>query len=104
MMAIYALGFIAVFLVFALMYLHAYRKRETLRLSEDDKLFALDHVGVCLVMCGIGVLSLIIAYVVPWQLSGLAAGFTYGLIGPAQWLNGNTFVPGGCHASQMLQS
>lgn len=87
MMAIYALGFIAVFLVFALMYLHAYRKRETLRLSEEDKLFALDHVGVCLVMCGIGVLSLIIAYVVPWQLSGLAAGFTYGLIGPAQVIN-----------------
>ena len=85
MMAIYAIGYIAVFLVFALMYLHAYRRREVLALSEEDVFFAQDHVLECLLMCAIGVLSIVVTYSVPWQLAGLLGGMTYGLIGPAQW-------------------
>lgn len=84
MMTIYAIGYIAVFLVFALMYLHAYRQRAALDLSAEDVFFAVDHVGSCLVMCAIGVLSVVLAWSVPWQLSGMVAGFSYGLIGPAQ--------------------
>jgi uncharacterized membrane protein len=85
MMTIYAIGYIAVFLVFAMMYLHAYRQRAVLDLSDDDVFYAISHVGGCLVMCGIGLLSIALAWTVPWKLSGMAAGFSYGLIGPAQW-------------------
>jgi hypothetical protein len=87
MMAIYAIGYIAVFVVFALMYWHAYRLRTALKLSDEDVLYALDHVGICMVMCAVGLLSLVVAYLVPWQAAGAASGFTYALIGPAQWLN-----------------
>jgi uncharacterized membrane protein len=86
MMVIYAAGYIAVFLVFAMMYLHAYRRRFELNLSQEDVFYAQDHVATCLMMCAIGVLSSIVAYAVPWQLAGMLAGFTYGLIGPAQYL------------------
>lgn len=93
MMTIYAIGYIAVFLVFALMYLHAYRQRTVLDLSPDDVFYAVNHVGSCLVMCAIGLLSIVLAWSVHWKMAGMAAGFSYGLIGPAQWWYAK-WVPG----------
>ena len=86
MMTIYALGFIAVFLVFALLYQHAYRRRDALRLSADDVFFAVDHVAECLMMALIGVLSIVIAQTAPLRWCAPLAGFSYMLIGPAQWV------------------
>jgi hypothetical protein len=85
-MSIYAAGYIAVFLVFSLMYLHAYRRRHELQLTDDDVLYAYEHIVTCIVMCVVGVLSIVVAHAVPWQWSGLLAGITYGLIGPFQML------------------
>ena len=85
MMTIYALGFIAVFVVFSLMYHHAFRKRVQLELTEEDVFFALEHIVECLVMVSIGLLSILIAQTAPLRGAAMMAGFSYGLIGPAQW-------------------
>jgi hypothetical protein len=85
MMTLYALGYMAVFIVFGLMYHHAYRKRAQLQLSDDDVFFAVQHVGECGVMVLVALLSIIMAQTMPVRVAALAAGFSYMLIGPLQW-------------------
>ncbi len=91
LMTIYATGFIAVFTVFALLYLHAWRIRDKLSLDARESLTALEHVYNCLIMAGIGVLSVLLAQTLPAGLAGAASGFVYFLIGPVQYLNGRYF-------------
>jgi hypothetical protein len=88
MMTLYAFGFMAVFTVFGLMYFHAYRKRKELKLNEEDVFYALEHVGVCAVMVLASVASIIVAQTAPLRWAAFAAGFTYFIIGPAQWVRG----------------
>lgn len=85
MMALYAAGFAAVFLVFGLMYAHALRRRRELKMTEDDVFFALEHIAGCAVMVLVGVASLILAQTVPLRWVAPAAGFIYFTIGPVQW-------------------
>lgn len=85
MMTLYAAGFIAVYLVFGLLYHHAYRKRRALSLSDDDAFFAIQRIGMCSVMVAVGLVSIVIAQLAPIQFAAPAAGFTYFLIGPAQY-------------------
>ncbi|HEX2094134.1 MAG TPA: TMEM175 family protein [Longimicrobiaceae bacterium] len=92
MMTIYAAGFIAVFLVFALLYHHAWALRNRLRLTGVEALEARAHVGSCLVMVAAGALSILIAQTAPPQYAGFLAGISYFLIGPAQYANGWYFA------------
>ena len=85
MMSIYSAGYCAVFLVFGLMYHHAYRMRGHLQLGEDDAFYALQHIGECAVMVLVGLTSIVLAQTVPLRWSALAAGFIYMTIGPLQW-------------------
>ncbi len=85
MMSLYSAGYCAVFVVFGLMYHHAYRKRAELRLSEEDTYFAVQHVGECVVMVFIGAVSIVLAQTMPIQVAAASAGFVYMLIGPLQW-------------------
>ena len=85
MMTIYSAGYCAVFIVFGLMYYHAYRKRVDLQLNDEDIYYAVQHIGECLVMVAVGLLSIVLAQVAPLRYSALAAGFIYMLIGPLQW-------------------
>jgi uncharacterized membrane protein len=85
MMTLYAAGFIAVYLVFGLMYHHAFRKRRTLSLTEEDVFFTIQRIGMCSVMVAVGLLSIALAQTVPVVVAAPAAGFSYFLIGPAQW-------------------
>ena len=85
MMTLYSAGYCAVFLVFGLMYYHAYRKRRELELSDDDVFYAVQHVGECVVMIAVGLVSIGLAQTVPLQFAAAAAGFVYVLIGPLQW-------------------
>jgi uncharacterized membrane protein len=91
LMSIYSAGFAAVFLVFALMYHHAYRLRIELDLDEDEAISAAEHVGNCLVMAGTGVLAIVIAQTLPPTWAGPMAGFCYFLIGPGQIINSRYF-------------
>lgn len=87
MMQIYGIGVIAVFTVFALLYWHAYRKREALALDAHEaletRLAVVDNVG----LAGVGILSLLIATFGGSRLAAMVAGPIYFLIGPFKfWL------------------
>ena len=85
--SIYALGFIILFLMFALLYRHAYNKREALGLSPqevfDVKVFAGHH----LTSVGVGFVSLAIARLAPVEMSPLSPT-AFALMGPAHWAFG----------------
>ena len=77
---IYGAGYIAISLVFALMYYHAYRQREQLELSELEVLDTLTSMRALLLDCGVGVLSIAIA-LIGGEDATAWAGYTYFLIG-----------------------
>lgn len=91
LMAIYSAGFAAVFVVFALMYLHAYRKRNELGLAAAEAGSAAEHVGNCLVMAGVGLIAVALALLLPSPWAGPVAGFSFFLIAPAQLINSRVF-------------
>jgi uncharacterized membrane protein len=87
MLAVYGLGFAAVFAIFALLYLHAYRRRAALELSEletfDTRAWCQENALLSLV----GLLSTSIALTrIPRYM--FLAGMVYWIIAPIQFLNG----------------
>jgi hypothetical protein len=85
--AIYAVGFMAVFAVFTLLYHHAYRCRAVLELSELEAFDAKAAIGHHLISTGVGLISLLIASVGPLALSPIAPT-TFMLMGPFHWFWG----------------
>lgn len=87
MLAIYGIGFAAVFAIFALLYLHAYRKRASLGLNEletfDTRIWAQENALMVLV----GALSVLIA-VFGGTRHTLLSGMSYWLIAPIQFAHG----------------
>lgn len=91
LMTIYSAGFVAVFLVFALMYHQAFRLRAELGLDAHEELAAVEHVSDCLIMVGVGALSIVVALTGTGTWAGPLAGFCYFLIAPAQMVNSRYF-------------
>ncbi len=86
LMAIYAGGFIAIWTIFALLNLHAYRLRAKLELTPLEAFDTLSNVRENLLVAAVGFLSLMIALteILP---AGLA-GWIYILIGPLMTAHG----------------
>lgn len=85
LMEIYAVGFAAVFLLFVLMYAHAYRLREKLELNVFETFETRTSMQFCAILTAIGLLSFVVAFRYPdW------AGWLYLLIGPALTIHGVT--------------
>ena len=83
LMLIYGAGFIGLYVIFALLYLHAYRMRDALELNPLEAYETRGVVQENVLMIGIGVLSCLLA----WQRQPSLAGMSYMLIAPAQtWL------------------
>ena len=84
LMIIYAIGYIAVFLVFALMYLHAYRLKNVLKLNELERLHTLHAIKSHSIMVLFGLFSIILALFgfIGW------AGIIYSFVGFAQMFLG----------------
>jgi uncharacterized membrane protein len=83
LMMIYSAGFIALYAIFALMYLHAYKLRDALDLNAMEVYETRGVVTENLVMIAIGA----VAFVLAWLSLPQFAGLTYALIGPLQtWL------------------
>lgn len=91
MMTIYAIGYIAVFVVFALLYHHAYRLRTRLGLTESETIYARAHIAQCAVMVAVGFISIAVAQTVPLRWAAAGAGLSYFLIGPAQYFVGSHY-------------
>jgi len=87
LLVVYGLGFIAIFTVFALLYLHAYRKRDALDLTPVERFDTLARATGNLVSAAVGVTSVIMAWLggPRWTI---IAGSLYWLIGPAMFVHG----------------
>jgi uncharacterized membrane protein len=85
--AIYGLGFVVLFVTFALLYRHAYRKRNSLGLTPleifDVKSFAGHH----LVSAGVGLVVVGVALLAPVEMAPIAPAM-FSLMGPAHWTFG----------------
>jgi len=85
-MRIYAVGFAAVFVLFLLMYTHAYKLRRELDLSAAEVRETRNAAQENLIMALIAAISFSLAFHHPdW------AGWTYVLISPAMWAHGAVF-------------
>jgi uncharacterized membrane protein len=80
LMLIYGVGFIALYVIFALLYLHAYRQRHVLELSQSETYDTMSEIRQNVLMIGIGVLSVALALAQRPTLSGM----TYMLIAPTR--------------------
>ena len=89
MMAIFGLGFAAVFAVFALLYLHAYRRRDALQLNDLEVFDTRTQIQDNLLNVLVGILSIVVAYAGGPRFGGLA-GMVYWLIGPLQFIHGSS--------------
>jgi len=87
LMEIYGLGFIAIFVVFALLYIHAYRKRGELGLSPVEVFDTRESLQEALLNMGIGVLSVALA-AGGGPRGSILAGWVYALLGPVDGLHG----------------
>jgi len=86
LMRIYAAGFISVFVLFTLMYAHAYKLRRGLGLNEVEILETRVAVQECLIMALVGVISFVVAIKNPgW------AGWAYFLLAPVLTIHGTIF-------------
>lgn len=83
----YGLGFAAVQLLFALLYLHAYRQREELDLDEIARLDTLSWMREQFGYLLIPLISVVLALVLPMNLIGYA-GYIYFLLGFVGWFHG----------------
>ncbi len=86
-MLIYGWGFVAVFMCFVLLYLHAWRLRDELDLDELERHEARMWARHYLIYVGVGLLSVALA----WQGIGIfygLPGIIFFLLGPLCWLNG----------------
>jgi uncharacterized membrane protein len=87
LMNIYSIGFLLVFLIYVMLYFHAYRKRDELQLNEVECFDTLESIQYHGIYVLISLLSIAIASLgslkyLPW------AGMVYALLGPVQGLHG----------------
>jgi len=84
LMAVFSAGYLAVFLVFAAMYHHAWRRRQALELSPLEALMTRAHRTESLLMVLVGVVSMVGA-LLGGRVTALSY-LSYWAIGPLQWL------------------
>jgi Endosomal/lysosomal potassium channel TMEM175 len=86
--AIYGAGFVALFLIFGLLYLLAYRSRHTLGLSPVEVFDVKAAAGAHMVSVGVGLAAIVVALLAPGYTTGMS-GFTYFLMWPAHAVYGS---------------
>lgn len=85
--ALYGLGFVALLLMFALLYVYAHRKRDELRLTELEAFDARSSAGAHLLSAGVGAVVFLVAIGAPVRFAPIAPA-CFALMGPAHWLYG----------------
>jgi uncharacterized membrane protein len=88
LMILYGLGFAAIFLVLALMYVHAFRLRSVLELNEVEEYITRREIINQSAMVCFGLTSATLAAVLPVRISGLA-GWIFAGIGIYHWIAGS---------------
>lgn len=85
--ALYGLGFAVLTGLFAALYLHAYRRRDSLNLSPLEAFDARALAGHQMVSMSVGVFALLFALFGPRHLAFLSPS-SFALMGPGHWLYG----------------
>jgi uncharacterized membrane protein len=83
LMTIYGLGFIALFVIFALLYANVWRQRRTMQLAPLEVHDARTGMVTHLLSAGVGLLSILIVLVGGDRMS-MWSGISYSLLGPVQ--------------------
>src|SRR5450432_415365 len=83
--AIYGLGFVALFVAFSLLYLHAYRKRHDLGLTPLEVFNVRSFAGQQIVSAAVGAIVVLIAVAAPHPYASTAP-VAFVLMWPAHWL------------------
>ena len=87
LMLIFGAGYFAVFAVFVLLHLHAYRKRQQLELTELEQFDTIHSMQESALNCGIALISICMVWFGGPQYSGWA-GITYMLTGVVMGAHG----------------
>jgi len=82
LMVIYSVGYIIIYFIFMLLYLHARRNKISLQLTKLELFDTRTKIWSQLILISVGVLSVILALTLPPGQAGLA-GLIYVIIGPA---------------------
>ena len=82
LMIVYGVGYLLIYLLFALMYIHALKKSSELELNRGEIFETKTKLYKSFILILIGIASIIVAIIAPAENAGLA-GLTYILIGPA---------------------
>ncbi|MGB8509615.1 MAG: TMEM175 family protein [Pyrinomonadaceae bacterium] len=85
MMTVFGVGYVAVFLIFTLLYWHAYRLRAHLDLNELERHDTRNEIQENALNVMVGLLAIFAANFTPF---GGLSGLVYMLVGPAQSING----------------
>ncbi len=85
---IYGAGVIALYVLLALLYVHAYRLRRELGLTPVETFDTKASIAGHLLAAGVGLVSIAVALTVPVRLVGLA-GYAYFLFGPVMAAHGS---------------
>ena len=88
LMVIYGLGYVAVFGIFVVMYLHALRRRDQLALNLLEEYDTRTSVREFALQAAVGVVSVTIAFL-GGNRWALWSGLAYMLIGPVLWIHGS---------------
>ena len=88
MMVVFGLGYVAVFFLFALMHVHAYRRREALALDACERFETTGNVREALLNVGVGLVSIAAAVLAPDRSASMLSGLAYFLVGPVMTVNG----------------
>lgn len=86
--AIYGLGFVVLFSLFALLYRHAYNRRAALHLTPLEIFDVKAHAGHHLVSASVGLVVLAVAVGGPLALAPVSPT-CFALMGPGHWWFGN---------------
>jgi len=86
-MTLYSTGVLAIFAVFVLLHLHAWRQRRAMDLDAVEELQLRYRMRSHMISAGLAVVSLILVFVLPRQ--AMWAGLIYCLMGPLHAWNGH---------------
>lgn len=87
LMVFYSAGYLAIFLIFALLYVHAWRQRGTLDLGPVERVLTRCGIRSALIHVAFGTTSILIVLLLPKGLQPLS-GMIYFLIGPVMFVHG----------------
>jgi len=87
LMTLYSSGVLAIFAVFVLLYLHAWRQRRAMNLDAVEEVQLRYRMRSHMISAGLAVASLIIVFVLPSE--SMWAGLIYCLMGPLHAWNGH---------------